>query len=74
MLTHFAERGDIEFVRPDRLQCTGGRCNYLVNGRSLFSDDNHVARAEVVLFEPLFAAALDAAMTGTRSSAPRPLN
>ena len=61
-IAHFEGRHDIEFVRPDNTLCAAGRCNYLLDGRSLFADDNHLAAAELVRFQPAFEAALRRAL------------
>jgi peptidoglycan/LPS O-acetylase OafA/YrhL len=55
---HFEARGDISFVRVDRVQCSEDRCFYLLDGRSLFADGNHIAAAELWRFRTLFEASL----------------
>lgn len=57
-IQHFGERNDIRFVRPDRVQCSSGQCNYLIKGHSLFADNGHIAAAELDLFRGEFEAAL----------------
>jgi peptidoglycan/LPS O-acetylase OafA/YrhL len=57
-IAHFETRADISFVRPDRALCSAERCNYLLGGRSLYSDGSHIAEGELKLFRPLFADAL----------------
>ena len=57
-IRHFEARTDIGFARPDQVQCRSDRCYYLLNGRSLFSDDNHLAASELHLFRSNFEAAL----------------
>ena len=57
-IRHFEARTDIGFARPDQVQCGSDRCYYLLNGRSLFADDNHIAASELHLFRPIFEAAL----------------
>jgi peptidoglycan/LPS O-acetylase OafA/YrhL len=59
-IRHFEARDDIHFARPDQVQCADGRCEYLIDGRSLFADSNHVTIAELHLFRSLFEAALPA--------------
>lgn len=59
-IAHFSARGDIVFVRPDQVQCPKDRCKFILDGRSLFSDGDHIARAELPRFRPLFEAALTA--------------
>jgi len=57
-IQHFESRGDIRFVRADQVQCRGDRCDYLLDGRSLFADSNHIAAAELWRFRTLFEASL----------------
>jgi hypothetical protein len=59
-IKHFEARSDIHFARSDRVQCTEGRCEYLIDGRSFFADGNHVTIIELHRFQPLFEAALPA--------------
>ncbi len=61
-IAHFAGRRDIEFVRADQAICADGRCSYILDGRSLFADDNHLAAAELLRFQPAIEAALRRAM------------
>ena len=58
LIQHFETRADIAFARPDRVQCPTDRCYYVLNGRALFSDSNHIATAELPRFRTLFEAAL----------------
>jgi hypothetical protein len=57
-IRHFEARTDVRFVRPDQVQCHAGRCDYLIEGRSLFSDESHIAVGELPRFRALFEAAL----------------
>jgi hypothetical protein len=57
-IQHFDARGDIGFARPDKVQCPDDRCYYLLDGRSLFSDSNHIASAELHRFRAVFESAL----------------
>jgi peptidoglycan/LPS O-acetylase OafA/YrhL len=59
-IRHFEARRDIHFARPDQVQCADGRCEYLIDGRSLFADSNHVTITELHRFQSLFEAALPA--------------
>jgi len=59
-IRHFESRRDISFVRPDLIQCRGERCEYLIDGQSLFSDSNHIAAPGLLRFRPMFEAALSA--------------
>jgi hypothetical protein len=57
-IRHFETRGDISFARPDRVQCHAERCEYLLDGHSLFADDNHLAVAELQRFRTEFETTL----------------
>lgn len=57
-IRHFEERADIRLARPDQVQCTAGRCEYLVGGRPLFADNGHLAQAELGRFRGTFEAVL----------------
>jgi peptidoglycan/LPS O-acetylase OafA/YrhL len=59
VFAHFAGREDVAFARPDRVQCDGKACRFVVDGRSLFSDANHLAAAEVGRFHDIFKAELE---------------
>lgn len=65
IIAHYAARGDIVFVRPDKVQCNAMRCSYFAAGVPLFGDSTHLAQSQLHWFRPLFAAALD------RATAPR---
>lgn len=58
LIRHFAARRDIRFVRPDAVQCPLDRCYYVLGGRSLFADDDHIAMPELPRFRAIFEAAL----------------
>jgi peptidoglycan/LPS O-acetylase OafA/YrhL len=55
---HFEARHDMRFARPDRVQCIGERCAYLLDGRPLFADNGHIAAAELDRFRGVFEAAI----------------
>ena len=63
VLRHFEARSDIGLARPDRVQCHNERCDYLLDGRSLFADDKHLAVAELPRFRLLFEATLATTLT-----------
>jgi Predicted acyltransferases len=58
VFAHFQERKDVRFVRPDAIQCHGDRCDYILDGHSLFSDSSHLARQELYRFRRPIEAAL----------------
>lgn len=58
IIAHFEQRSDIEFVRPDIVQCRSGRCNYMIDEHSLFADGSHLALASLPLFRPVFQTAM----------------
>jgi hypothetical protein len=62
-IQHFETRGDIDFARPDQVQCHAERCDYLLDGRSLFADESHVAVAELPRFRTVFQTAFAAQAT-----------
>jgi peptidoglycan/LPS O-acetylase OafA/YrhL len=57
-IRHFAARGDIGFARPDLVQCRGNRCDFMIDGRSLFADSNHLAAPQLPRFRASFESAL----------------
>jgi peptidoglycan/LPS O-acetylase OafA/YrhL len=59
VIARFSGRDDVVFVRPDLVQCDAESCRYVIDGRALFSDENHIAAAELGRFREIFAAALD---------------
>jgi hypothetical protein len=61
IIAHYASRDDMIFIRPDRIQCQMGRCEYFRDGEALFADDNHIAIAALPLFRPVFEPALQKA-------------
>jgi hypothetical protein len=60
-IAHLAARTDITLIRPDLAQCQNGRCDFLRDGLSLFSDTNHLAVGSLYLFAPEFHASLEQA-------------
>jgi peptidoglycan/LPS O-acetylase OafA/YrhL len=63
-IRHFEQRGDVRLARPDQVQCAGGRCAFLIDGRPLFADNGHIALAELGRFRAIFEAALAGAAPG----------
>jgi len=57
-IAHYESLTDIIFIRPDRIQCQKGRCDYFRGGTSLFADSSHIAEAALPLFGPIFEPAL----------------
>jgi peptidoglycan/LPS O-acetylase OafA/YrhL len=58
VLTHFTSRRDITFIRPDRIQCVDGKCDFFRNGVPLFADSDHLAQVSLDIFRPAFESAL----------------
>jgi peptidoglycan/LPS O-acetylase OafA/YrhL len=56
---HFEARQDMTLLRPDRVQCDPESCRFIVDGRSLFADSNHLAEAELWRFRDTFAAVIE---------------
>lgn len=46
------------FIAPHLAICDGSACNWVIEGRSVFSDSNHIAKAELPRFRPAFEGAL----------------
>jgi hypothetical protein len=70
LIAHYASRDDLFFIRPDRIQCQQGRCDYFRDGASLFADDTHLAQAALPLFRPAFEPALQRALIQTTQPKP----
>jgi peptidoglycan/LPS O-acetylase OafA/YrhL len=58
IVQHFETRHDIGFARPDTVLCDASRCNYILDGRSMFADASHIAEAELFRFRAIFSEAL----------------
>jgi len=58
ILDHFSGRDDLVLVRPDQEQCDRSSCYFIVDGKSLFADENHFAAAAVSRFRTRFEAGL----------------
>ncbi|MER8776382.1 acyltransferase family protein [Mesorhizobium sp. M0977] len=58
IIQHFESRHDIAFARPDTALCDASRCNYVLDGRSMFADPSHIAQAELFRFRSIFSEAL----------------
>lgn len=54
----FEARRDIGFARPDTVLCDASRCNFVLDGRSMFADASHIAQAELSRFRSIFAETL----------------
>ncbi|MER9880658.1 acyltransferase family protein [Mesorhizobium sp. M0118] len=57
-IEHFEARPDIFFTRPDKVLCDASRCNYILDGRSMFADVSHISQAELFRFRSIFTEAL----------------
>jgi|GEM_PF-4131525 len=58
----FENRRDVVLIRVDQDQCKAARCNFLLGGQSLFSDDNHLSADALLHFRPAFENAFDAVL------------
>ncbi|CCV12475.1 acyltransferase family protein [Mesorhizobium sp. STM 4661] len=58
IVQHFETRRDIGFARPDTVLCDASKCNYVLDGRSMFADASHIAEAELFRFRSIFTEAL----------------
>ena len=61
-ISRFKDHKDVVFVRPYDVQCDLETCHYLLEGRSLYADGNHIAAAELPRFEGLFEQAFKEAL------------
>jgi peptidoglycan/LPS O-acetylase OafA/YrhL len=59
-IRHFESQKSIVFVPAYEAQCRRGRCYYVLDGHSLYADNNHLAQQEVWRFKPLFETAFSA--------------
>ena len=57
-IAHFSARSDIGFITPHRIQCNLERCDFLIDGHSLYADSNHLAAPELERFLPAFESLL----------------
>jgi hypothetical protein len=58
ILSHFASRKDIIFIRPDEVQCVDGKCDFFRDGTPLFADSDHLSQASLNVFRPVIEPAL----------------
>jgi peptidoglycan/LPS O-acetylase OafA/YrhL len=56
-IQHFQSEPDITFVPAFMAQCQDDRCYYVMNGHALYSDESHIAVAELWRFHAMFVAA-----------------
>jgi peptidoglycan/LPS O-acetylase OafA/YrhL len=56
-LKHYRAKLGDRFVTPHEVQCDEDNCHFLLEGRSLFADDDHLAERELALFRERFEAA-----------------
>jgi peptidoglycan/LPS O-acetylase OafA/YrhL len=70
VIEHYASRSDIVFIRPDRVQCEQGRCDYVRDGASLFADAGHITQPALPLFRPVFAPGLTQAFAAAAQRKP----
>ena len=52
--TRYELHPEITFLRPDRIQCSTERCEYIVDDHSLFADMNHLAEGEIYRYREMF--------------------
>lgn len=55
---HYQAMDKITYVQPDTIQCDSTQCYYIIDGRSLFADSNHISYYELWRFESVFSGAL----------------
>jgi peptidoglycan/LPS O-acetylase OafA/YrhL len=61
IISHYQNRTDVIFVRPDLVQCNSNRCEFMHDGVPLFADNNHIAQIQLGWFASVFSRALDQA-------------
>jgi peptidoglycan/LPS O-acetylase OafA/YrhL len=54
---HFQSMKNIAYIQPDTIQCDSSKCDYVVDGRSLFADSNHLSFHELWRFKSAFSQA-----------------
>ena len=59
IVEHFEQDPEVIFVRPEVIFCDAKRCNFILDGRALYADSNHIAEGELGRFKTIFASALD---------------
>ena len=60
-VSHFDAKMGATFIPAHSIQCDGKICNFLLDGRSLFADSNHLAAAELSRWREVFDLAFDSA-------------
>jgi len=43
----------VTLIKPHEVQCSNLKCNFLINGKSIFSDNNHLSKEGSLLMEKL---------------------
>ncbi|TPG12977.1 acyltransferase [Sphingomonas koreensis] len=61
IISHFKRRDDISVALPHLELCDRQTCHYVIGGRAMYADNNHLAQGEVWRFRKRFAAAYDRA-------------
>lgn len=56
-ISHFQSERDITFVPVSKALCNANSCGYVIDGRSVYADGNHISKYELWRFSPLFKAA-----------------
>jgi len=49
-ISHFQNECDITFVPVSKALCNANSCGYVLNGRSVYADDNHISASELWRF------------------------
>ena len=53
IFNYFHNMKSITFIKPHEVQCSNLKCNFLINGKSIFSDNNHLSKDGSLLMEKL---------------------
>lgn len=58
MLNLLEKQSKLVLIRPDSVQCNSDKCQFVIDGHSIFADSNHLASTELFRFATLFNSAL----------------
>lgn len=49
----------VSLIKPHEVQCSNSKCHFLIDGRSIFSDNNHLSKDGSLLMEKLLLRAIN---------------
>jgi hypothetical protein len=54
ILNYLESKNDINLIKPHEIQCENNfKCSFLIDGKSIFSDDNHLSKYGSLIFTDL---------------------